>query len=481
LPFDLPTPSEALLVVADIAVLVRVLLRPHREPASRLAWIIIVIAVPLLGILAYLVLGETRISGRRRQHGREIDAALIRPRGDASCLDQLGAGPHQAPFALARTINGLDPTSGNRASIAADSNVAIDEMIADIDTAKRHVHLCTYIWLADRNGLKMKEACVRAAERGVAVRILADALGSWRLIASPHWRELNDRGCQARIALPVGTPLLWTLIRGRVDLRNHRKLMIVDNRIAWCGSQNVADPEFRIKPRYAPWVDIMTRWEGPVAQHKQYLFASDWIAEGGDDISGLLGESAATVRKNGSILAQVIGTGPTASFDAMPASFAELIHSARHELIVTTPYFVPDEQLLFALTSAARRGVRTVMMIPRRCDSRIVAATAESYYGDLINAGIELYEYRRGLLHAKTMVVDGAIGLIGSANLDRRSFELNFENNILFADRAFAAEVRARQEEYQADSDRVTAEDIARFGIGRRLWQNLLATMSPVL
>jgi cardiolipin synthase len=165
----------------------------------------------------------------------------------------------------------------------------------------------------------------------------------------------------------------------------------------------------------------------------------------------------------------------------MPSTFSELIHSAREELAVTTPYFVPDEQLLFALTSAARRGVRTIMALPKRCDSRIVAGTSQSYYEDLLKAGVELYEYRCGLLHAKTMVVDRKIGLIGSANLDRRSFELNFENNILFADPAFAEAVRKRQDEYFADSSPFTREDLARFGVLQRIWQNLLATMSPVL
>jgi cardiolipin synthase len=353
-------------------------------------------------------------------------------------------------------------------------------MVADIGAATRHVHACCYIWLADTNGLKLKDAFIRAANRGVDVRVLADALGSQRFIRSTHWRELRDAGCDIRVALPVGNPL-WTLIRGRVDLRNHRKLMIVDNKIAWCGSQNFADPEFRIKPRYAPWVDVMTRWEGPVAKHMQFLFVSDWLAEGGEDISGLLTEASPPPPGVGTVIAQVIGTGPSLTYDAMPACFSELIHSARHELVITTPYFVPDEQLLFALTSAARRGVRTILAIPKRCDSRIVAATAESYYPDLIKAGVELYEYRLGLLHAKTMLVDRAVGLIGSANLDRRSFELNFENNILFSDRNFAAAVRDRQAQYLADSNRVTAEDVARFGIGRRLWQNLLATMSPVL
>lgn len=477
--FDLPWTAEALLVLAEIAVLVRVLIRPHREPASRLAWIIIVIALPLVGIIAYLILGETRISGRRREHGRDVDAGLPRPMGDETCLEPLAAGPHKAPFALAQTVNCLEPTCGNGARIAADSNVAIDDIVADIDAARRHVHLCSYIWLADNNGLKVKDACIRAAQRGVSVRILADALGSWRLIGSGHWRDLRDQGCKVRVALPVGNPL-WTLIRGRVDLRNHRKLLILDNRVAWCGSQNLADPEFRIKARYAPWVDIMTRWEGPVAQHNQYLFVSDWMAEGGDDISELLTERTEAA-PGGSILAQVIGTGPTASFDAMPSCFSELIHSARDELVITTPYFVPDEQLLFAITSAARRGVKTIMVVPRRCDSRIVAATSRSYYEDLIKAGVAVHEYRCGLLHAKTMIVDRSVGLIGSANLDRRSFELNFENNILFADIGFAASIRQRQDQYLADSDAITDEEIASIGLPKRIWQNLLAVMSPVL
>jgi cardiolipin synthase len=480
LPTHLSSWAEVLLLLAEAGFLFRVLTRPNREPASRLAWIIVIIAVPILGMLAYLMLGETRISGRRRSSGREIDARLPRPKGDESCFGQVQASPHEAAFALARSINSLDPTCANSASIAADSNAAIDEMVADIDAAERHVHVCSYIWLADHNGLKVKDACIRAAERGVDVRILADALGSHRLIRSSHWSEMRDKGCHVRVALPVGNPL-WTLIRGRVDLRNHRKLIIVDNRIAWCGSQNIADPEFRIKPRYAPWVDISTRWEGPVAQHCQFLFVSDWIAEGGEDISGLLSAASVPPRTEGQIVAQVIGTGPTLSFDAMPTCFSELIHSARQELVVTTPYFVPDEQLLYALTSAARRGVKTIMAFPKRCDSRIVAATCQSYYADLLNAGIELYEYRLGLLHAKTMVADRTVALIGSANLDRRSFELNFENNILFSDPNFAAAVRDRQADYLTDSDRVTADQVAAFGIGRRLWQNLLATMSPVL
>jgi cardiolipin synthase len=358
---DLEAISWAAIFAADAATAARALLRPHREPASRLAWIIAIFALPVAGIILYLLLGETRISGPRRTRGREVNAVLPRPGGNYECTSERVGGAHWAPFALARTVNKLEPTCNNSARLAPDSNAAVAEMIEDIDAARETVHGCFYIWLADNNGLKLKDAFIRAAGRGVKVRLLADALGSRLLIRSEHWREMREGGCDALVALPVGNPV-WTVIRGRVDLRNHRKLMVVDNAIAWCGSQNCADPEFRIKPRYAPWVDIMSRWEGPVAQHCQYLFVSDWTAEGGEDISALLASNGTP--RMGSVVAQVLGTGPTAEFDAMPACFSELIHSARDELVITTPYFVPDEQLLFALTSAGRRGIHTQMLLP---------------------------------------------------------------------------------------------------------------------
>jgi cardiolipin synthase len=470
--------AETLIVaLAEAAVLMRAILRPNREPAARLAWVIVIVAAPVIGMIAYLLLGETRV--RRRRLGRAIEDRLPRAPVDEATLQKLDRSPHAAPFQLARSVNRLPPAGGNRATLAADSDSAIDAMVADIDAARTSVHVSTYIWLADTNGLKMKDALVRAARRGVAVRALADALGSRQFIRSRHWRELAASGAQLRQALPFGN-VLRTLVRGRFDLRNHRKSMIVDNAIAWCGSQNLADPAFRIKPRFAPWVDIMTRWEGPIARDCQFLFVSDWMSERGDDISGILTE-ACPPRPRGGIVAQVIGTGPILAYDAMPSCFAELIHSAREELVVTTPYFVPDEQLLFALIGAARRGVRTILVLPRRNDSLFVAEASRSYYDELIDAGARIFEFRPGLLHAKTMMVDGCVGLIGSANLDRRSFELNFENNILFADAAFAAAIRARQDAYIGQSDEVTAEQVRSLGIARRLFQNFFAMLGPLL
>lgn len=465
------------IALAEAAVLVRAILRPHREPAARLAWVVVIVAAPVIGSVAYLLLGETRV--RRRRLGQAIEEKLPRPPVDEAAIRKIDASVHAAPFTLARSVNRLSPSGGNRASLAADSDSAIDAMVADIDAATTSVHLCTYIWLADSNGLKIKDALAHAARRGVAVRCLADALGSHRFIRSAHWRELAASGAQVRQALPFGN-ILRTLVRGRLDLRNHRKALIVDNAIAWCGSQNLADPEFRIKPRFAPWVDIMTRWEGPIARDYQFLFVSDWLSEDGDDISAMLADERLG-SSEGAILAQAIGTGPILAYEAMPACFAELIHSAREELVVTTPYFVPDEQLLYALVAAVRRGVRTVLVFPKRNDSLFVAQASRSCYSDLVKAGAAIFEFRPGLLHAKTMVVDRRIGLVGSANLDRRSFELNFENNILFDDPDFAAQVRARQDEYIAQSDRITAAEIRRTSVPRRFARNLFAMLGPLL
>lgn len=478
---DLAIAFSWLLFFADVVILLRAMLRPQREPASRIAWVIAILVLPLLGALLYLLIGEARVSRRRRDRFARIDAALPRPSGDPEAARELAQGPYAAPFALARTVNGLPPTLGNRAALAADNRAAIDGMVADIDAALHTVHLCFYIWLADGSGIALKEALIRAAARGVKVRVLADALGSRRFLRSEHWQAMRLAGVDARMALPVGG-IVWTFIRGRVDLRNHRKLLIVDNRIAWCGSQNAANSEFRIKWRFAPWVDLMMRWEGPVVRHCQFLFASDWLAEHGDDLTALFApEPPRPLAAPHHVTAQVIGTGPVQHYPAMTGCFAELIHAARHELVVTTPYFVPDEQLLFALTSAARRGVRVVLIVPHRNDSRVVAGASRSYYRELIAAGVEVHEYRPGLLHAKTMVADGEVGLIGSANLDRRSFELNFENNVLFANAELAGQIRARQDEWIALSERISAETVRRYNLLRRLWQNLSAMFSPLL
>jgi len=473
--------GTGLFYIVHFAFVARAILRPHREPASRVAWVVVIMVLPLAGIIAYLLLGETSIGRRRTERTREALARL--PDSQSSPESAFIPAPpipdrYVAPFQVGKSINGFEPLGGNRARVLPDSNSAIDSLVADIDAAQQHVHLIFYIWLTDNNGLKVVEALKRAAARGVKCRAMADGLGSRGLIGSRHWSDLRAAGVHVATALPIGNPLLRPL-RGRIDLRNHRKIVVIDNRITYCGSQNCADPEFRVKPKYAPWVDIVARFEGPVARQNQRLFIADWMAQVDEDIVELLEQPLPEIEPG--FAAQVIGTGPTIRNSAMPEVFETLMYTARRELTITTPYFVPDDGMLAAICTCARRGVETTMIFPARNDSHFVSAASRSYYGDLLAAGVRIFEYEGGLLHAKTLTVDGELALIGSANMDRRSFDLNYENNILIYDAGLTAAIRDRQDEYRASSHAVTLETVHNWSAGHRLLINAMAMLGPVL
>jgi cardiolipin synthase len=471
-----------LLFLAHLAVIARVILRPHREPASRIAWLVMIIVLPVAGMIAYLLLGETSIGRRRARRLQEVLAGMPHlgdaPGSDAPVLQAYVPECYAHLFLVGRSVNGFDPVGGNRGRLLADSNASIESLVADIDSAKDHVHLLFYIWLPDNNGLKVVEALQRAAARKVTCRVMADGLGSRIMIDSDHWPAMRAAGVNVASALPIGHLLLRPL-HGRIDLRNHRKIVVIDDWITYCGSQNCADPEFRIKAKYAPWVDAMIRFEGPIARQNQHLFASDWMAQGNEDIRELLRRPLRPAEPG--LTAQVIGTGPTVRNSAMPEVFETLMYSARSELCITTPYYVPNEAMQTALCASAYRGIATTLILPARNDSLFVQAACRSYYADLLAAGVRIFEFEGGLLHSKSLTLDDAITLIGSANMDRRSFDLNYENNILFYDPALTAEMRRRQEEYLAQSHEVTAEMLARWPITRRLWNNAVAMLGPVL
>lgn len=470
--------------VLMVLLVLRVLLRPHREPASRIAWVAVIAAVPAVGMLAYILFGEVNIGRRRVARHRQVLQKMPPLASVAAAADQEFHLVPRIPaeyehlFRVGHSISGWPALGGNSAYLLADSNAAIDAMIADIDAAQQHVHVLFYIWLPDHNGGRMAEALQRAARRGVKCRAMVDDLGSRGFRRSPYWGALSAAGVQTASALPIGNPLLRPL-RGRIDLRNHRKIVVIDGHVTYCGSQNCSDPEFRVKAKYAPWVDAVIRFEGPVARQNQHLFAGDWMTFADDDLTDLFRPPIDAPHSG--FAAQVIGTGPTTRNSAMPELFESLIYSARQELVITTPYFVPDESMQGALCAAGYRGVETTMIFPARNDSWVVAAASRSYYADLLNSGVRIFEYVGGLLHTKSVTLDGQVTLIGSANMDRRSFDLNYENNILLYDTALTADVRERQQSYLDQSREVTREMVASWRMSRRLWNNTLATLGPIL
>ncbi|MBS7538874.1 cardiolipin synthase [Ancylobacter lacus] len=459
--------------------IVRALLRPHREPASRLAWVLVIALTPVVGVISYVLFGEVNLGRARVERLRAAFAALP-PAGEVAGAGAEAAIPDRfVPlFRVGQSVSHYLPVGGNRASLLPDSAAAIEAMVADIDAARTSVHVLFYIWLADGNGLKVVEALKRAAARGVTCRAMADDLGSRALIRSPHWRDMAAAGVRLAAALPIGNPLLRPF-KGRIDMRNHRKIVVIDNAVTYCGSQNCADAAFAVKARFAPWVDIMARFEGPVVRQNQHLFASNWMAQSPENLSPLFAEPLPPAEPG--FVAQVIGSGAGVRYSAMPETFVALMNAARRELVITTPYYVPDEPIQAALCASARRGVATTIVFPRRNDSWIVAAASRSYYRELMEAGVEIREYVGGLLHAKTLTLDGTTALIGSANMDRRSFELNAENNILLHDEAFTRVLRARQQVFLDAALPLDVADVTKLSRRRQLWNNTIAMLGPVL
>ena len=466
-------------IVLQLTFITRAILRPHREASSRAAWVLVILSMPIVGMIAYVLFGETNIGQKRLQKYDEVQklvegrAAGVLTNGDFESV----SAKNRHLFKLGQTVNQLGPLGGNVGELLGSTDAAFDRLVEDIDQAKETVHLLFYIWLEDTNGLKVAEAAKRAARRGVNVRAMADDIGSRSFIRSKHWEDMQEAGVQTARALPVSKMLLHP-IRGRVDLRNHRKIAVVDSEITYSGSANCADPEFKPKARFGPWVDTMVRFVGPVALQSQYLFVIDWMAHTEEDLTFLLDGKC---EHNEGLATLAIGTGPTTRNSAMPEMFEVLFHAARHELLVTTPYYVPSDAMHDALCLTARRGVRTTLVLPKKNDSWVVAAASRSYYRELVEAGVQVYEYPLGLLHAKILTVDREIALIGSANLDRRSFELNYENNVLLEDAKLSSELAQRQESYVEASSRVALRDIEAWSSSTRMWHNGIAMMGPIL
>ena len=472
-----------------IVISLRVLARHDLSSPARLAWLVILFILPYIGVIVYWMFGEIHL-GRNfeREHRQIIDRLHSHnPEvlGSDTALANAIKPAYQAAFAYSANVTGFHTTLGNRAELMADAADTQARMIADFDAATDHIHVLYYIWLIDGMGIDTAQALMRAARRGVTCRAMVDGMGSRKMVGSKIWQDMIEAGVQVSVALPISN-LLKVILFSRLDLRNHRKITVIDGKIGYCGSRNCADPEFRVKPKYAPWVDIMLRVEGPVVAQNQMLFASDWLTQNPETpVESFKYYTDTDQQADGfaaqGFAAQVFADGPTQRHGATPQFLGALISQAQQTLIISTPYFVPDYSLVSILCATAYRGVEVTMIFPKKNDSFVVAATSHSYYWQLLEAGVRIYEYKPGLLHAKTLTVDGEISLIGSTNLDLRSFDLNYENNVVMSDKALTADIIERQYQYIADSDEVLREHVENWSVPYKIWNNIVATMGPVL
>jgi cardiolipin synthase len=470
-----------LVVVVSLQVtfIIRALLRSGLTPPARLAWVTVISVLPGIGIGAYFLFGEIRLERALREQMREVRSQLIAAQGQATTPALQVAGPARAAFAAGTATSGFKARDGNALTLLPEGDAMMDDMLEAIDTARSTVHVLFYIWLPDTTGTRMAEALCRAARRGVACRVLVDDHGARWMIRSSLWRQMAGAGVALERAAPVGNPVTALLFR-RIDLRNHRKIVVVDNRISWVGSRNCADEAFAIKAKYAPWVDILVRLEGPAVRQQQAVFLHDWMTHHSEDLSHLLSEPGPESMPQ-NVISQVIASGPDDIYTTPSDALRAMLYAATERICVTTPYYVPDHALHKALCAAAQRGVLVDLILPRRNDSLIVGAASESLYPDLLRTGVRIFLFRPGLIHSKIVTIDGLFGMIGTANLDHRSFDLNYENSLLFQCADVTAELDARQQSYIERSDPLPPEALARWSTLRRLRNNTVALASPLL
>ncbi len=460
-----------------LGVVVRVLLRrPARGVV--LAWLLLAVVLPYVGAAAYFLIGERRIPRGRMERIAQVRAGFRQIAGP--CQPE-AAGADRWPLQrAAESFFSTPAVTGNHLALHADTPAILRAIAADIDGARQSVLVEFYIW--NDGGLTegVLEALIRAARRGVVCLVLVDAIGAGRWWKGGQPDRLREAGVQLRAALPVG---MLRGLAGRTDLRLHRKIVAIDGAVAWTGSMNMVDPRFfKQDAGVGEWVDAMVRVEGPAAAQLAGVMLGDWIAEQGDSLETLLqatglGPAAA----KGSVPVQVISSGPGWSGDGLLQVMLALINAARQELVLTTPYFVPEDALVTALRGAAARGVRVIVILPQRIDSLLVRHASRSFFDEITELGGEIREFRGGLLHTKSITIDGATAMFGTANFDMRSLWLNDEVSLLVYDEGFARCLRALQETYLEASERLQLLPWAKRPLGERLLLSTMRLMSPLL
>lgn len=462
-----------------ISLSLRILMR-RRNVGVTLAWLLLIYALPLLGITLYALFGERYLGSFRAGRARKQFHFYNQWLDDVNVRQEVSA-PTNSPLrpVMELTLGSLrmPALEGNHWQVLHRAEEVFDSLQRDIEQAEEWIFMEFYI-LEDRGRVTdILSALVDAQARGVQVYLLLDSVGSNRFLTSKRCRSLRATGIEILDVLHAN---VLRMLMQRMDLRQHRKLVSIDNRIAYNGSMNLADPRwFKKDSGFGPWVDLLVRLEGPIAAIIQGSLIFDWEMETGVRLEKALSWPQQT-RAGGSLM-QFLPTGPAFEEDILLEVLLTAIHNARKEVFISTPYFVPEDALLQALKSVARRGLKVTLLIPRRIDSRLAQYAGRSFYDELLHSGVEIQRFTGGLLHTKSVIIDDHLVLVGSVNLDMRSLWLNFEATLVVDDPDFYADMRAVIDHYLESSHRLDLKEWRKRRFHKRLFENLAQLASPLL
>ena len=438
-----------------------------REPIATISWLLSLAFLPVVGLVIYHFLGPQRIVRQRRRRHLSRDRV-----GEARPSDLRTSEDCATVASLAQAATGFAPCSASDARLLVGGAATYEALVAAIAGARQHIHVEYYIFEPDQTGTRLRDALVARARAGVRVRVLLDAIGSARLGAR-FLAPLREAGAEFAWFHPVRLRFVW---RPRINLRNHRKIVVIDGAVGFTGGINVTDDENEaVNPR--AFHDLHLRLEGGIVRWLQLAFLEDWHYATG---VALRDATLWPEPPEGRLVAQALPAGPDSPWEPIHRVMVEAIHQANHRVWLVTPYFVPGEAARMALASAALRGLDVRVVLPARSDSLLVSAAARSYYDELLAAGVRVFEYQPRMLHSKALLVDDDTCFLGSANFDHRSFRLNFELSVMLHDPGLAGEL---EQEIRASLGhcREVRTDAPAGPFWRRLGDACARLLSPLL
>ena len=501
---DFHTAITVLVVVGagalHVAVVVSSMMGQRRPPTPTQGGVLTVTLLPFVGALLYVLIGRTRTLRivRRTRRAAELLRAVYEARGAQSWQPR-----HDAPdfekrtsdmLTLGEHLGSVRASRGNRVEMLVNGSVFYRSLYEALGEAERQIQVQFYIIQPDQTGVSLRDRLADAARRGLDVRVLYDSAGSSSLDEA-FWKPLTDAGGRVTPFNPVSVIASKLRHRDRIDFRNHRKLVVVDGRVGFTGGINIGREYLGLDPEIGHWRDTHLRIEGPAVLSLQEVFALDWRMASEEKAEYAKWFVTPSVSLDGALV-QIVDSGPDSDWAPVEQIYFQAIMSAEARVWLTTPYFVPSPSIEAALVAAAMRGVDVQLLLPMKPDSLVIGLASRSYFEPLLRAGARIFLYegfrrrrfgrgrgseRKGFLHAKTMVVDSWMGTIGSANMDMRSFRLNFELNAFVYDRALCEEMARQFELDLAQASEFTHDSAARTPYPQKLAQQIARLMSPLL
>lgn len=400
----------------------------NRHPSKTITWLMVLAVFPVAGFIFYMFFGQSYRKRRLFRKRTFIDEhhILSDNLNRSLTLDELQrVGEHQYSLMKLAHRLGQHPVSfKTETEILTNGDATFREIIQAIKSAKHHIHLEYYIIRHDEIGTEIKELLIQKVKEGVEVRLLYDAVGSWKL-SKKFVNELKRAGVEVMVFFPVRIPM----INHKINFRNHRKIVIIDGSIGFIGGLNIGDEYLGKSRSLGFWRDTHLKVTGEAVRSLQLIFMQDWFYTTGITLDSPLYLQVTPIESTPSGAAQMVPGGPDSEWEVIKSLFFSMITSARHSIWIASPYFIPDEDMLSALRIAALSGIDVKLLVPSRPDKRIVFYASHSYFPELLEAGVKIFEYQNGFLHSKVVIVDHELASIGTSNMDMRSFHLNFEVN----------------------------------------------------